>query len=266
MTKSLITICGWLLCVCVTPPVFAEDEQESPKESVRINVLLVNSDGNLTDADRKKLNGKTDAVLESLEALKASGKLRVANHCEMVVIEDTAATFQIGEMVPMRTGSTRSIGGRRTNVYQDASVGTLVKLRTKVVEDGISVQISFAKSSVKGEVSDDTEEPQGVSTLSHQASLGIKNGTAQLMGGMSERGSDDSDRGSWLIVSAETMGVTNTPAQEEDKSDDSVLGDVQIEVVPELGTIVLRGKSDDVKRVQAIISEIEKRKRESEEK
>ena len=37
-----------------------------------------------------------------------------------------------------------------------------------------------------------------------------------------------------------------------------LLGDVQIEFIPELGVIILRGNKRDVERVQEIIDEIEK--------
>ena len=211
MSVRIPATCCVFFCLMMPLTMRAEDGEESETHSVRVQVLLVESNGKLDHEDRRRLSGPNEEVIDAVNDLTAQGKATIANHAELTVLEGQQTMLQVGETVAIRTGTVRtgtvrSGSGRESNVYQDVSVGTLIKLTTEVVDDQVLIELNLSKSYVTPAGDDDqSERPQGTSQLTHQTTLRIKNGTAQLSGRIMSRESDDRRPAVQLIVSAEIL-------------------------------------------------------------
>lgn len=206
--KTFATFAGaLLLCACTTPFVSADEgDDEPPRHSVRVEVLLVSSDGSLDQEDRQRLSGKTSEVMSSLRKLVADEKAMIVNHAELTTLEEQSAMLQIGETVAVRSGAMRGPTGRSTNSYTNMSIGTLIKVMTKVVDDHVIVEFDFSKSDLdRVEGDDESDRPEGTSQLTYQSTLRVKNGEAQLSGRMMSSGFE-TYTSSQLIVAVEILG------------------------------------------------------------
>ncbi|QDV86886.1 hypothetical protein [Planctomycetes bacterium TBK1r] len=216
MNVRIPATCCVLFCLMMPLRMQAEDGEESETHSVRVQVLLVESNGKLDHDDRLRLSGPIEEVMDAVSDLTAQGKATIANHAELTVLEGQQTMLQVGETVAIRTGTVRTGtvrtgtvrtgSGRESNVYQDVSIGTLIKLTTEVVDNQVLIELDFSKSFVAPRGDDDqSERPQGTSQLTHQTTLRIKNGTAQMIGRIMSRESDDRSAAVQLIVSADIL-------------------------------------------------------------
>ena len=179
MIVRLPATCTLLLCLVMPLNLLADDEEDSKRHSIRVQVLLVESSGNLDQDERRQLSGPSDRVMKALKELTTEGRATIVNHAELTVLEEQQTMLQVGETVAVRTGSIRTGSGQESKVYKDVSIGTLIKLQTKVVDDYVLIDMDFSKSFVTpGGSDDDPVRPEGTSQLSHQSTLPIKNGNA----------------------------------------------------------------------------------------
>lgn len=211
MNVRIPATCCVFFCLMMPLKMQAEDGEKSETHSVRVQVLLVESNGKLDHDDRLRLSGPIEEVMDAVSDLTAQGKATIANHAELTVLEGQQTMLQVGETVAIRTGTVRTGtvrtgSGRESNVYQDVSIGTLINLTTEVVDNQVLIELDFSKSSVAPSGDDDqSERPQGTSQLTHQTTLRIKNGTAQMIGRIMSRESDDRSPAVQLIVSADIL-------------------------------------------------------------
>ncbi len=211
MLVRLPATCSLLLCLVMPLNLLAEDGEDSKRHSIRVQVLLVESSGNLDPGERGQLSGPSDQVMKALKEFTTEGKATIVNHAELTVLEEQQTMLEVGETVSLRTGSMRTGSGQESKVYTNASIGTLIKLQTKVVDEYVVIDINFAKSFVTpGGGDDDSERPESTSQLSHQSTLQIKNGNAQLVGRMMSRQSGDQRRAVQLVVAADVLDSSDT--------------------------------------------------------
>jgi hypothetical protein len=210
MNVRLPAICWLLLCLVMPVNLLAEYGENSERHSIRVQVLLVESSGNLDQDERRQLSGPNDLVKKALKEFTAEGKATIVNQAELTVLVEQQTMLQVGETVSLRTGSMRTGSGREAKVYKDVSIGTLIKLMTKVVGEHVLIDMDFSKSFVTPGGDDDPERPQGTSQLSHQSTLRIKNGNAQLIGRMMSRQSGDGSRAVQLIVATDVLDSSET--------------------------------------------------------
>ncbi len=135
--------------------------------------------------------------------LEREEKAAIIDHADMTVLEECDCLLQIGENVPIRTGTVRLGSGREQSSYQDVNTGTIIRLKSKVSGEQVLVELDFSKSAVKPRREQD-EVPQGTSQLTHQTTIQIKDGNAMAVGGMMQQ-SDDQTKGILFIVAAEIL-------------------------------------------------------------
>lgn len=212
MYARIPALCVMFFCISIPLDLRAEDNKDPIKRSIRVQVLLVESDTDLSEDERRQLSGPSERVLDAIKKLSDQGKTTLVNDAEMTVMEEVKAMLQVGATVSVQTGSVRTGAGRESRVYQDVSIGTVIQLMTKVVGDHVLVELDFSKSDVTPRSDDDPELPQGTSQLTHQTALQIKDGNAQLVGRMMSRESGDKKQALQLIVLAEILDAA-TPVQ-----------------------------------------------------
>ena len=192
-------------CILLTAGLLSaeEPEESDSKHSLRIQVLLVESSGKLGEESRRQLSGPTEKVMSALSKLEREEKAAIINHVDMTVLEECQSMLQIGENVPIRTGTMRLGSGREQTSYQDVNTGTIIQLKSKVSGEQVLVDLDFSKSTVKPRGEQD-EVPQGTSQLTHQTTFQIKDGNAMAVGGMMQQ-SDDQTKGILFIVAADIL-------------------------------------------------------------
>jgi hypothetical protein len=205
MNVRIPASCWLFFCLVMPLNLQAENEQGSQSHSVRVQVLLVESGGGLDQDQRRQLSGPIAGVMKALNALTAEGKAIVVNHAELTALEEQKAMLQVGETVSLQTGSTKTGSGRETKSYRDVSLGTVIHVMTKVVEDFVVIEMDLSKSFVTPSDGDDPERPEGISQLTHQSTVRINNGNAQLVGSMMSRRSGGEGHVVQLIVAAEVL-------------------------------------------------------------
>jgi len=202
--RHLIMV-GLLPCLLTPLALFADEGEDSRTHSIRIQVLLVESSNDLGQDELQKLSGPSGSVMKTLMQLAADDKAAIVNHAELTVLEEQKAMLQIGETVSVRTGTIRSRAELESRTYQNVSVGTLISLMTKVVDDHVVIDFDFSKSFVKPREDDDSERREGTTQLTHQSTLRIKNGDAQLVARMMSHESGQEPAAAHLIVAAEIL-------------------------------------------------------------
>mgnify|MGYP001556389906 CR=1 FL=1 len=161
-------------CILLTAGLLSAEEPEESdnKHSLRIQVLLVESAGNLGEESRRQLSGPTEKVMSALSKLERDEKAAIINRADMTVLEDCESMLQIGDTVPIRTGTVRIGSGREQTSYQEVNTGTIIQLKSKVSGEQVLVDLDFSKSTVKPREEQD-EVPQGTSQLTHKTTVQI---------------------------------------------------------------------------------------------
>ncbi|MCH5373547.1 MAG: hypothetical protein JJ992_06190, partial [Planctomycetes bacterium] len=115
--RMLVASCCILLNAGLLPA--DEPEKSDNKHSLRIQVLLVESVGKLGEESRRELSGPTEKVMSVLSKLEQEEKAAIINHADITVLEECESMLQIGENVPVRTGTMRLGSGREQTSYHD---------------------------------------------------------------------------------------------------------------------------------------------------
>ena len=199
--RMLVASCCILLNAGLLPA--DEPEKSDNKHSLRIQVLLVESVGKLGEESRRELSGPTEKVMSVLSKLEQEEKAAIINHADITVLEECESMLQIGENVPVRTGTMRLGSGREQTSYHDVNTGTIIQLKSKVSGEQVLVDLDFSRSAVKPYREQD-EVPQGTSDLTHQTTFQIQDGHAMPVGGMIQQ-SDDQTKGILFIVAADIL-------------------------------------------------------------
>ncbi|QEF99275.1 Bacterial type II and III secretion system protein [Stieleria maiorica] len=198
-----------VFCIFFSAAWLSADEpvQSAEKHSIRIQVLLVESPDRLREETRRLLSGPTQKVLSTVAKLEREERVTLINHADMTVLEDSECMLQIGETVPIRTGTIRSGSGQVQTSYQSTSTGTIIQLRSRVSGEHVLVELDFTKSGVKS-ISDEQETPQGTAQLTHQTTIQIRDGSAIAVGGLMQQ-SDDQKKEILFIVTANILESSN---------------------------------------------------------
>ena len=70
-------------------------------------------------------------MADTLEALESTERVHVANRIELTVVENQPSFLQVGENVPLLTGTVTTNRGVESR-YSNASVGTMFKVETRL--------------------------------------------------------------------------------------------------------------------------------------
>jgi hypothetical protein len=180
------------------------NEIDQPAHTLRIELLLLKTLGQ--DVDTTLLTGPSKDVAENIGELESNGKLFVANRMELSVIENQQAMLQVGETVPVVTGSSY-FGGSRTpvNTYQQRSVGTLLSVTAAASKQGIAMNLTFEKSEIvpaKPAEDDEAPTPDRTSTLTQQSTVHVQDGHSTLVGTLVGQSGEQSN-GAFLVIGAE---------------------------------------------------------------
>ncbi|MEM8667807.1 MAG: hypothetical protein AAGG48_09850 [Planctomycetota bacterium] len=206
--KARLAIFCLPLMVLIAPRLLAQEEAEL--KSIRVQVMLLETSGTVDAKTRAALSGPSDAVGTAVRELVSKGEAVLINHADMTVIEQSESVLQIGETVARVNGTVRVTGGREIRNIEDVEVGTIISIRSKV-EDGAVVLMDFdlSKSFLTGG-DEEAGIPQGVSQLTNQSTVQIRDGNAQLIGSMVARGSGDEMKGVHVVLMAEILHGTET--------------------------------------------------------
>jgi hypothetical protein len=207
MNRRVAIACPLFAWLLVMAPLMlrAEEGEATTLHSLRIEVLLVQSDGQLDEASRRALSGPRDGIMKTLKALQDQGKATIVNHAELTLLENQKTQLQVGEAVSVPSAAMRLPDGRQSRSYQTLEVGTLIQLMSQVIDDRVVVQLEFEKSYLTPRTDDDPDRPVARSQLTQQSTLQIKNGHGQLAGRMMSRQPDGEIRESQLIVSVDVL-------------------------------------------------------------
>jgi hypothetical protein len=185
--------------------------------TIRVQLHLLKSQGEgLTAADVASLSGETDKVLNNIKEIQSAGRGFVANRMELAAIENNPTILQIGEDVPMVSGTTTIPGRGATSSFRTMSVGTMLKVQSRLSGDAdIVMEVDFEKSEVTSPAGNSDEErqsaPQGVARLTHQATSRIHDGHSLLVGTLVSQSNDGSSQ-AYLVLSA-SIDAANQPSQ-----------------------------------------------------
>ncbi len=174
---------------------------------LRLRLALLRVNTPLSAEETARLSGPIAQVSKALDNLKKSGRLEFFNDAELTTLENQKAMIQMGDRVALPTGSTQIAGGRTTESFQWVEVGTIVSVVGKPDNQHLILELNYEKSfkPLGDRGSESGKVPTGISTLTHQSTLRIQNGHAQLVGSMSDRKAEDQTVVHLLIVSAEQL-------------------------------------------------------------
>jgi hypothetical protein len=155
--------------------------------------------------------------------LEKAGKLSSASRYQLSSLENMPAHFQFGERAPRVVGRTMTSSASRGGfgggappvmsnpVYNDAHVGTLVQATARIENDGsIVAQLMIERSGIVAsrDIPIDPnggEPPQGIQTLTHQATARFKPGEPQLIGGRRTTSGKENTQ-TWIVATVVVGG------------------------------------------------------------
>ncbi len=183
---------------------------DPPARSIVVELQLLKSDRNESvDVDAKQFQGRTEDVQQRIAALRTDGKLHLANHIQLTVVENQKTMLQVGETVAVVVGSSivgrgRDGRARTTNSYQERNIGTMLLVQAVASDEGgIAMSVQFEQSELLPEpaVEDgQTSPPTGTATMTHQSTLHIKDGHSLLAGKLGRPG--DQASSVYLVIGA----------------------------------------------------------------
>jgi hypothetical protein len=172
----------------------------------RIQLLLLKAQGEgLAGLDTASLSGRTDEVLKSIELLKSTGRVHVANRIELTAVENQPASLQAEEVVPRLAATYAVPGGGGSSNYTLLSLGTQFKVEARLSgESDIVLVVDFEKSDIE-QPSVVTEEsssaPQIVSRLTLQTTVRVQDGHSVLIGAPTSQ-TNDEVKETYVVLSA----------------------------------------------------------------
>ena len=82
--KARLSFACSLFVVLLTPwNAFAQEEEETKRHTIRVQVMLLESSGKLDRELRDGLSGQSGAVMKAIRDLQTEGKAQLANQAEL---------------------------------------------------------------------------------------------------------------------------------------------------------------------------------------
>jgi len=194
----------------IRPKVLAVLEQlDRPARMLLVQTLLLKPRGERSEGlNTESLTGPADKVASAIRELEQQGKLYVAHRMEVTAVENQRAMLQVGETVPLVSGTTIAGPRERVNSYRDHQIGTVLSVLARASDDGgIAMALQFEKSDVQPTpqpVGDAAPGPQGTATLSQHTTVHVRDGHAVLAGRLLEN-SERRTQEAFLVVSARIL-------------------------------------------------------------
>jgi len=165
-------------------------ELDRSPSMVAVEVWLV-----IGDADAIKavnLSAESDDPLKQLEALQSKGQTKVINHLRLSTLDNQPSFMQIGERTPMlRAASSASsdrsrLGAGTSRSYSYESIGTLVKVTPRVIEDraiAMEIQIEKSRHDHREAGEEGSSVPPVIVTSTFESTIRLADGKATLLTG-----------------------------------------------------------------------------------
>jgi len=136
-----------LVLVCTPCLLFAQEENAGGK-LVAVRIAILESNGDLPLKEGANLSD--DGLNELIAKLRGQNTLEHYQFFNLASLEAQEAMIQFGQQEPVVTGMTITSQGRAMNQYQQQQTGTIVKMNSRVRDDGqILVELSVASSRIK---------------------------------------------------------------------------------------------------------------------
>lgn len=147
-------------------------------------------------------------VFDLLNFLATKNDFSILSSPQVLVLNNEAATVNVGEQVPIVTSETsdtvNSTTSNRTVQYKDT--GVILNVTPRINYDGIILlEIDQQVSSVKSATTGGLDSPT-ISTKSIKTKLAVKDGQSILMGGLIEKNESDTQDGIPLLMDIPFLG------------------------------------------------------------
>jgi general secretion pathway protein D len=123
-----------------------------------------------------------------LSALSAVTDVKILSNPSLVVVDGKPATFQVGDQVPIQTGSlTSSIGGSVTNTFSYLDTGIILNILPRVNANGVvSLDVEQTISSVTTATSSTTTSATNptISQRHVKSTIAVTDGQTVLLAGL----------------------------------------------------------------------------------
>jgi len=165
----------------------------------------------LNAADGLKFNLAFDDqndIFKLLNFLATNNNFSILSSPQVLVLNNEAATVNVGEQVPIVTSETSDVSNgstsNRTVQYKDT--GVILNVTPRINDDGIILlDIDQQVSSVKDQTTAGVDSPT-ISTKQIKTKLAVKDGQSILMGGLIDRNDTVNDSGIPLLKDVPGLG------------------------------------------------------------
>jgi len=147
-------------------------------------------------------------IFKLLNFLATKNDFSILSSPQVLVLNNEAATVNVGEQVPIVTSETSNVtsGDTSNRTVQYKDTGVILNVTPKINYDGIILlEIDQQVSSVKSETTGGIDSPT-ISTKSIKTKLAVKDGQSILMGGLIEKNESENESGIPLLKDIPFLG------------------------------------------------------------